>query len=606
MVLASALTSGASQHRVVGRDDLRTDSLACQVVDSDLIIRGEVLRQAKVGETVWSSVTVRIKEVLKGSPVLAPAAGSECEFLTYEFAESWLTRHDTIIFFLVRATHYMAAPNYFDGGPGQPRPLPSAARGWVQRDPCLGQSAVDIVMFENSPNFQARSLNASWLCGRVREIDSQYRGRSVPIVEIYDYSWKGLPVMQRRRLAFLADDPELVACVPEWLEAEDFGLRINAARVLRYSEHPSARESLLRLLHDPKYEKSGWSKWTAGSFPVRLEAYSALTERGDTPAAHTALWPAQATSFATPAAIALLIIMAGLAMQLLRRRRNDLGERLGPGFWLWVLICMGGGWEWMRSFHRADIFVAQPGLDRLELCSANGVLRFTRVNGFLPKGPSGHVSLAIGSDLDELWDPRSYPTQSAWCKVGMSAANGDLTGPDTKAYGWSSVGIPYAWIVPFSTILPMVHVATLYLRSRRRRRNHLCLLCGYDLRGHAESSSVCPECGHSINRPPTRTQRRRERRRKEQLRYQCELGEYQIALQAYYAAVAAPLERGAAGMGQYQPANMEPINTEPTNTENASNDPTDDLPSVADSGHPCGGVRADDEPLAGAGGVGGS
>ena len=52
----------------------------------------------------------------------------------------------------------------------------------------------------------------------------------------------------------------------------------------------------------------------------------------------------------------------------------------------------------------------------------------------------------------------------------------------------------YLWLVmivcaPF----PLIVIIRTWLRFRNRRREGLCLSCGYDLTGN--ESGVCPECG---------------------------------------------------------------------------------------------------------------
>ena len=53
--------------------------------------------------------------------------------------------------------------------------------------------------------------------------------------------------------------------------------------------------------------------------------------------------------------------------------------------------------------------------------------------------------------------------------------------------------MPY-WFLTGIAVVPPVGWAVLRRRRRRRERSGLCLRCGYDLRGSADSGR-CPECG---------------------------------------------------------------------------------------------------------------
>jgi hypothetical protein len=60
----------------------------------------------------------------------------------------------------------------------------------------------------------------------------------------------------------------------------------------------------------------------------------------------------------------------------------------------------------------------------------------------------------------------------------------------TGDWGWW-LSVPHWFVVLFFAILPTVH-ALLAIRRRRRQREGLCRVCGYDLRATPDR---CPECG---------------------------------------------------------------------------------------------------------------
>jgi hypothetical protein len=64
--------------------------------------------------------------------------------------------------------------------------------------------------------------------------------------------------------------------------------------------------------------------------------------------------------------------------------------------------------------------------------------------------------------------------------------------------GTINFGIPYWLIVLLSSALPLWAIYSRWTQ-RRRHREGLCLVCGYDLRA---STDRCPECGEPISASP--------------------------------------------------------------------------------------------------------
>ncbi|MEM0982362.1 MAG: hypothetical protein AAGI17_00265 [Planctomycetota bacterium] len=68
------------------------------------------------------------------------------------------------------------------------------------------------------------------------------------------------------------------------------------------------------------------------------------------------------------------------------------------------------------------------------------------------------------------------------------------------AHGYSvdSFLIDWSLIITLLTlplIFSMILLAARKLERRNRRKNNLCLDCGYDLANQATDTTTCPECG---------------------------------------------------------------------------------------------------------------
>lgn len=59
------------------------------------------------------------------------------------------------------------------------------------------------------------------------------------------------------------------------------------------------------------------------------------------------------------------------------------------------------------------------------------------------------------------------------------------------------VRLPWWFLAVLLGAYPILRYLAITCVWRHRKRNGLCLQCGYDLRGNLGSSTVCPECGTS-------------------------------------------------------------------------------------------------------------
>lgn len=85
------------------------------------------------------------------------------------------------------------------------------------------------------------------------------------------------------------------------------------------------------------------------------------------------------------------------------------------------------------------------------------------------------------SNLRPFWDSTVSGPMAGWTK--------------TRSRHYFALYLPYWCVLALALPLPMIWL----FRSRRlarRRRQNLCLTCGYNLKDN--TSGVCPECGMHI------------------------------------------------------------------------------------------------------------
>jgi hypothetical protein len=178
-----------------------------------------------------------------------------------------------------------------------------------------------------------------------------------------------------------------------------------------------------------------------------------------------------------------------------------------------LLLCVGVGVLWVRSYWRMDqAFVARNG--RLVwVGSLRGRVDFVCVNGWPGVvGPRWHASASGRYMIEPVLAGR---TPSTWRRLGVALERGTAVTPtdaDGRAYwnpplyiprvvrSWSgvlayrSVDLPWFGIAAVTAVLPATQVVPLgrRLRGRRRSSRGLCPGCGYDLRA---TPGRCPECG---------------------------------------------------------------------------------------------------------------
>ncbi|HEX4795146.1 MAG TPA: hypothetical protein VH370_15230 [Humisphaera sp.] len=91
---------------------------------------------------------------------------------------------------------------------------------------------------------------------------------------------------------------------------------------------------------------------------------------------------------------------------------------------------------------------------------------------------------------DQIFDPASI----VWSIFGFSMSGGTLSIVAQSSPRYSAIIVPY-WFLVLLTAVPTIVAGRSAIRRRRWRRLGLCMVCGYDIRA---STSLCPECGSSI------------------------------------------------------------------------------------------------------------
>lgn len=112
------------------------------------------------------------------------------------------------------------------------------------------------------------------------------------------------------------------------------------------------------------------------------------------------------------------------------------------------------------------------------------------------KGQSWDVGASGGNS--GVWEPRLKILGVGCGTYRMDGQQWCQTPVRGVTMIWSSLGAPYWMWVLLTATLPVIYFGSAFLKARRlkiRRRDGLCLNCGYDLRASKER---CPECGTPV------------------------------------------------------------------------------------------------------------
>lgn len=177
---------------------------------------------------------------------------------------------------------------------------------------------------------------------------------------------------------------------------------------------------------------------------------------------------------------------------------------LGFAAALSLLLCLGVGLAWVRSYRTQDALVKTTRAGtHLEIATLPGQVRFSIVHGWENAEPWHRIS------GDPHWYPiiGYRPIYHTVHPLGIAFHGGSeslfFTGEHTllgasMKIRYGTLAIPFSIPLALTLLLPtamVIRTRRLLLQRQHRRSRGLCATCGYDLRA---SSGRCPECGSAV------------------------------------------------------------------------------------------------------------
>ena len=152
---------------------------------------------------------------------------------------------------------------------------------------------------------------------------------------------------------------------------------------------------------------------------------------------------------------------------------------------LWATTCV----LWARSGRRSDYASVAPAWRHFVCMSFPGGLKF--MTWPQPAQPRGLKFASYEYEVRNEYGAWVARPAVSWSRLGFDLRPlqfGNQSKPDRGAF---ELYVPFWFLSAVFLVMPMSFVVRL-ARDRRRRREHRCARCGYDLRA---SAGRCPECG---------------------------------------------------------------------------------------------------------------